>query len=129
MIRETLWAYKWVNPLIGLRGLRGINSKNGVSFIISVIFHYGNIIVINKWPIEAWSELIPYVTSIESVLIYGINYYWNVWINSSNLFYFSIWMKRIKGDWLYLLIILTIHCWIWESADWGKPTNTYRRTY
>ena len=35
------WNEKWVNPLIGLRGLRGINSKNGVSAIESVIFYYG----------------------------------------------------------------------------------------
>ena len=44
MIRETLWTYKWVNPLIGLRGLRGITSKNRVPSILSVIFYYGIII-------------------------------------------------------------------------------------
>ena len=32
------WTEKWVNPLIGLRGLRGINSKNGVPTIESVVF-------------------------------------------------------------------------------------------
>ena len=31
----------WVNPLIGLKGLRGINSKSGVSSIESGIFYYG----------------------------------------------------------------------------------------
>ena len=31
---------KWVIPLIGLRRLRGINSKNDVSAIESVIFYY-----------------------------------------------------------------------------------------
>ena len=48
MIRETLWTYKWFNP-IGLRGLRGINSKNGVSSIVSVIFYYGILMGILKW--------------------------------------------------------------------------------
>ena len=41
MIRETLWTYTRVNPLIGLRGLKGINSKIGVSTIESVVFHNG----------------------------------------------------------------------------------------
>ena len=36
--RGVEWNEKWVNPLIGLRGLKGINSKNGVSAIESVIF-------------------------------------------------------------------------------------------
>ena len=44
MIRETLGTIKWVNPLIGLRELRGINSNNGVSTMVSVIFYYGIII-------------------------------------------------------------------------------------
>ena len=35
MIREIDWTLKWVNLLIGLRGLRGINLKNGVSSKIS----------------------------------------------------------------------------------------------
>ena len=48
MIRGTLGTYKCFNPLIGLRGLRGINPKNGVSSKVSVIFYYGNIIVINR---------------------------------------------------------------------------------
>ena len=39
--RGIEWNEKWVNPLIGLRGLRGINFKKGVSEIESVIFYYG----------------------------------------------------------------------------------------
>ena len=38
MIKQIIWTYKLVNFLIGLRGLRGIKSKNGVSSIESVIF-------------------------------------------------------------------------------------------
>ena len=44
MIEQIIWTYKLVNFLIGLRGLRGIKSKNGVSSIESVIFFYGIII-------------------------------------------------------------------------------------
>ena len=43
--RGVEWNEKWVNPLIGLRGLRGINSKNGVSAMENVIFYYG---IINR---------------------------------------------------------------------------------
>ena len=39
--RGVEWNEKWVNPIIGLRGLKGINSKNGVSAMESVIFYYG----------------------------------------------------------------------------------------
>ena len=52
MITGTLRNYKCFNPLIGLRVLRGINSKNGVSSIVSFLFYYGNIIVINRELIE-----------------------------------------------------------------------------
>ena len=45
--------------LIGLRGLRGIKSKNDVSTIESVIFYYGIIIRMIGKPIELRSELIP----------------------------------------------------------------------
>ena len=50
---------KWVNPLIGLRGLRGINSKNGVSAIERLYF-----IMESLWEcigefIEMKSRLIP----------------------------------------------------------------------
>ena len=31
LIREVDWTLLWVYPLIGLRGLIGIKSKNGVS--------------------------------------------------------------------------------------------------
>ena len=31
LIREVDWTLLWVYPLIGLSGLRGIKSKNGVS--------------------------------------------------------------------------------------------------
>ena len=41
MIRGVEWIEKWVNILIGLRGLTGINPKNGVSSMVSVIFYYG----------------------------------------------------------------------------------------
>ena len=41
MIRETDWTYKWVNSLIRSKGLRGINSKNDISSIGSVIFYHG----------------------------------------------------------------------------------------
>ena len=42
--RGVEWNEKLVNPLIGLRELRGINSKNCVSSIVSVIFYYETII-------------------------------------------------------------------------------------
>ena len=48
MIRETLWTFNWVNPLIGLRGLRGINSKNGVPTIESVVFYYGIVMGVDR---------------------------------------------------------------------------------
>ena len=41
-------SLKWVNPLIGLRGLGGINSKNGVSTIESVPFYYGIVMGVDR---------------------------------------------------------------------------------
>ena len=52
--RGVEWNEKWVNPLIGLRGLRGINSKNGVPPIESVIFYYG--IVMGVYRGVEWNE-------------------------------------------------------------------------
>ena len=46
--RGAEWTLKWVNPLIGLMGLRGINSKNGVSTIESVILYYGIVIGVDR---------------------------------------------------------------------------------
>ena len=37
-MRWIIWSYL---EIFTLRGLRGINSKNGVSSIVSVIFYYG----------------------------------------------------------------------------------------
>ena len=48
--RGVEWNEKWVNPLIGLRG---INSKNGVSAIESVIFYYG--IVMGEYRGAEWT--------------------------------------------------------------------------
>ena len=128
MIRGTDWTYKLLNPLIGSRGLRGINSKNFFFYSKCYILLWKHYIVINRgtnWTLEWVIPLCYFNRKCPNLW----DYYCHDWINSLKLFYFSIWMKRIKVDWLYLLIILTIHCWIWESADWSKPTNTHRRTY
>ena len=46
--RGAEWTLKWVNPLFGLMGLRGINSKNYVSTIESVIFYYGIVMGVDR---------------------------------------------------------------------------------
>ena len=48
MDRGAEWTQKWVNPLIELRGLRGINSKNGVSTIESDLFYYGIVMGVDR---------------------------------------------------------------------------------
>ena len=44
LIKRIIWSYFEIFILIGLWELRGINSKNGVSSIESVIFHHGIIL-------------------------------------------------------------------------------------
>ena len=82
-----------MNPLIELRGLKGINSKNGVSPIESVIFYYG--IVMGVYRGVEWNE--KWVNPL-------IGLRWLRGINSKNgvssivsvIFYYGtiIWMIR-----------------------------------
>ena len=61
MIKQIIWTYKLVNFLIGLRGLRGIKSKNGVFSIEIVIFLMESLL---EWLYKLFgprSELIPWL--------------------------------------------------------------------
>ena len=57
--RVTDRTKKWDNPLIGLRGLREINSKNGVSAIERLYFIMESLCECIGKLIEPKSELIP----------------------------------------------------------------------
>ena len=85
---------KWVNPLIGLRRLRGINSKNGVSTIESVPFYYGNVMGVDRGD-ELTQKLVYLLIGLRGLR--GINSKIGVPTIESVIFYYGIVM--VVGRW------------------------------
>ena len=48
IMKWIIWSYLEIFTLIGLGGLRGINSKNCVSTMESVIFYYGIVMGVDR---------------------------------------------------------------------------------
>lgn len=92
LIRRIIWSYFEVFIQIGLCGLRGINSKNGVSSIESVIFHHGIIMGMIRETLWTYKWVNPLIGLRE---LRGINSKNGVSPIVSVIFYYGIIMWMI----------------------------------